>query len=548
MRVYDQQDDSLFRATFSQAAIGLSHVSLNGEWLLVNQRLCEIVGYSKEELLQITFQDITHPEDLRKDLDLVEKVLRGEIQTYSIEKRYIKKDHSFVWVNLTVSLARAHDGNPLFFISVVEDIHEKKSHEDHLNTLYHEMKVAFEERTLALRNANQSLQVKEHERKLSDKIRSSFFEISRELMVIFDRNGVVVEANPAMIQHLGYSADELKSRPFIDFVHPDDRMDALRVSEEFSATEKLSNFECRYLCKSGTVRILSWSATSTPDDERIYATARDMTEIRQHEREITEQKTKIAASSKINALGKMAAGIAHEINNPLTIVYGQINYLKKVLISTPPDLRNVERICDSISEMCQRIVRIIHGLRTFSRDGSSDPMEFTPLREILSQTLPFCAGKMRSSGIDLVVQDIPETYGIFCRPTEISQVLLNLLNNASDAVSTSLEKKIEIDLVDENGQLGLAIIDSGNGMTDEQAQNLFQPFFTTKEVGKGTGLGLSISKGIMDSHSGHIYFRREDNETKFVFTLPKSEAFEDSAHSKVYPTPNPPSVSVGDSI
>jgi len=81
-------------------------VSLTGEWLLVNQRLCDIVGYSKDELLRITFQDITHPEDLSADLSYVEQMLRGDIQTYSLEKRYIRKDTSYVWINLTVSLVK----------------------------------------------------------------------------------------------------------------------------------------------------------------------------------------------------------------------------------------------------------------------------------------------------------------------------------------------------------------------------------------------------------------------------------------------------------
>lgn len=121
-----KESEQRFRATFNQAAVGIAHVGLNGQWLMVNQKLCEIVGYSPEELLKITFQDITYPEDLNSDLNYVSQVLAGQIPTYSMEKRYIRKDGSVIWINLTVSLVREDTGEPKYFISVVEDIHQRK--------------------------------------------------------------------------------------------------------------------------------------------------------------------------------------------------------------------------------------------------------------------------------------------------------------------------------------------------------------------------------------------------------------------------------------
>jgi PAS domain S-box-containing protein len=115
-----------FRATFEQAAVGVAHVSPEGRWLRVNQKLCDIVGYSREDLLSKTFHDITHPDDLGADLENVRQMLTGEIKTYSIEKRYIRKDGSTVWINLTVALIRGDAGQPDYFISVVEDISERK--------------------------------------------------------------------------------------------------------------------------------------------------------------------------------------------------------------------------------------------------------------------------------------------------------------------------------------------------------------------------------------------------------------------------------------
>jgi PAS domain S-box-containing protein len=136
-----KDSEERFRATFEQAAVGIAHVGLDGRWLRVNQKLCEIVGYTSKELLELTFQDITHPQDLEKDLDYVRQILAGEIDYYSMEKRYIRKDGSIVWIELTVSLV--HEINnvgtfhatspdkpvPKYFISVVEDISERKQAE-----------------------------------------------------------------------------------------------------------------------------------------------------------------------------------------------------------------------------------------------------------------------------------------------------------------------------------------------------------------------------------------------------------------------------------
>jgi PAS domain S-box-containing protein len=127
-----QESEERFRATFDQAAVGIAHVGPDGRWLRVNRKLCEIVGYRADELLALTFQDITHPEDLEADLTQVRRLLAGEIETYSMEKRYFRKDRSLVWINLTVSLVRTPDGQPKYFISVVEDITEKKAVRDAL--------------------------------------------------------------------------------------------------------------------------------------------------------------------------------------------------------------------------------------------------------------------------------------------------------------------------------------------------------------------------------------------------------------------------------
>ncbi|CAA9287429.1 MAG: hypothetical protein AVDCRST_MAG93-3646, partial [uncultured Chloroflexia bacterium] len=125
-----RRSEERFRATFEQAAMGIAHVALDGRWLRVNGKLCEVLGYSREEMLNLTFQQITHPNDLDKNLEQVRRILDRETASYSMEKRYVRKDGSTIWANLTVSLVRGYSGEPEYFITVIEDIAERKRAEE----------------------------------------------------------------------------------------------------------------------------------------------------------------------------------------------------------------------------------------------------------------------------------------------------------------------------------------------------------------------------------------------------------------------------------
>ena len=153
-----EDSEAQFRTTFEQTAMGCAHLATSGEWLRVNQKLCDIVGYSREELLTMTFQDITYPDDLAEDLAHVAKLLKGEIESYSFEKRYICKNQSIIWTQITVSLRRQtqNDGTlgiPLYFISMVEDINDRK----HLELQNAESLCALEKAKVALENRNEEL-------------------------------------------------------------------------------------------------------------------------------------------------------------------------------------------------------------------------------------------------------------------------------------------------------------------------------------------------------------------------------------------------------
>jgi len=161
-----RESEDHFRFTFEEAALGMAHVGLDGRWLQINRKLCEILGYTREELLSMTFQDITYPEDLDADMEHVRQLLEGQAHRYSMEKRYIRKDGSLVWANLSVSLLRDADGAPLYFISVVEDISARKQMEEALARSYNELESQVAQRTSALRMlSNRLMHLQDEERR-----------------------------------------------------------------------------------------------------------------------------------------------------------------------------------------------------------------------------------------------------------------------------------------------------------------------------------------------------------------------------------------------
>jgi PAS domain S-box-containing protein len=238
---------------------------------------------------------------------------------------------------------------------------------------------------------------------------------------------------------------------------------------------------------------------------------------------IEAQTQKIAVAAKMSALGEMAGGMAHEINNPMGIIHARASDLmefaeerdavpSRVVIETMEKIRNT----------ASRVTKITQGLRKFARESHNDPVTQVFLKDIIDDTLSFCTQRLKQSAVELRLAPIQASLEVSCRPTEISQVLLNLLNNSLDAVQTLPEKWVELSAQDTGSELEISVMDSGSGIPENVRERMGQPFFTTKEIGRGTGLGLSISRGIVEAHGGHLTLDTSSKHTRFVVTLPKS--------------------------
>ncbi|MBT4760776.1 MAG: GHKL domain-containing protein [Bdellovibrionaceae bacterium] len=239
-------------------------------------------------------------------------------------------------------------------------------------------------------------------------------------------------------------------------------------------------------------------------------------------RSITDQQVKMASSARLATLGEMSAGIAHEINNPLTVIDGFAR-LSLRLLNGDKDVAigKIKANLQKITKTVARIGRIVNNLKSLSRDGESVESQDCSLSQLAKEALSFCEERFVAKNIELVIQPIDEIYVVHCNSVQISQVIVNLLNNALHAVEKNKGmKKVEVHVEVEDGHVLLMIIDNGYGISEAAKAKIFEPFFSTKPVGEGTGLGLSLSQSIMHKHNGEILLTENAGRTCFTLKFP----------------------------
>ncbi len=241
---------------------------------------------------------------------------------------------------------------------------------------------------------------------------------------------------------------------------------------------------------------------------------------------LEDQKIKAENSARLAALGEISAGVAHEINNPLAIIHASSERMKNAVERNQESTSGVQNLFHSevirIQKMVDRISKIISGLRSFARDGDNDGMKPFQLDKMLDEVRGLTGTKLFNMGIQFEIE-CPPNLTVWGNEVQISQVIINLINNSVDAIETQPEKWIRISTQARHNDIYISVTDSGPGIEPAVARKMFQPFFTTKELGKGTGLGLSIAHGIIKSHGGMIELDDKVAFTKIYFTLPKQE-------------------------
>lgn len=515
------QSVDLLESIFEQAAVGMAQLELDGRWIKANQRLCDIVGYTYEEMMELTFQDITYPDDLEADLAFVQELLDGKRDSYSMEKRYYRKDGSIIWINLTGSVARDENRNPLYFIAIIENITERK---------HTQLELAKAQQDLA-----QSLGLFE-----------SIFEQVAVGMAQVRLDGQWMKVNQRLCEIAGYTRAEMLGLTFQDITHPDDlETDLVYVQELLDGKRDSYSMEKRYIRKDGSTIWVYITPAVVRDENNnpmyFASVIEDINEKKIIQQELVETEKRLALAHKLESVGQLASGIAHEINTPLQYIQGNLTFLRNSFneigdAKTTSANTFIETVGELVDELKPAVVDSIDGVSQISRIVQAmkriahpdiNSVKAIDLNELIRNIVIVATNEWKYvATVDLELDT--KNSLVMCDPGEINQVLLNILVNAAHSIAekvqgTSEKGVIKVSTRYEDAFAVIAIKDTGTGIPIENRDRIYDQFFTTKEVGKGTGQGLAITHSIINKHGGSIDLESQEGiGTTFIITFPLS--------------------------
>lgn len=352
-----------------------------------------------------------------------------------------------------------------------------------------------------------------------------------------DRYRAVLEAFPGMVswvsndltylgvnRHLanalGMEPSEVAGRP-LGFA---DRATAFgRFIGDFLAGQAAEDRQVLevYLDKGVEPRWYSVTARRFDDGSKAVIVGSDVTELRHVQDSIAALQRQVNAVARLATLGEVAAGMTHEINNPMTAIVGAAFQLNEALAEEPVPVAEAREYVELIEKAAQHVATIIDGARHVARGGAPGAPAAVSVRELVTDALALCGERLKASGAELRV-DLASELAVRGTAGELLQVLINLLSNACDAVGgTAAARWISLAARPSGaGMVEIEVCDSGPEIPAEVRAKMMQPFFTTKPAGKGTGVGLSISRQLVERNGGRLGLDEASRRTKFVLTLP----------------------------
>jgi PAS domain S-box-containing protein len=495
------QSSARFQAAFDSAPIGVALTGPEGQWLDVNDALCELTGYSKDELLARTFAEITHPDDRAASHQNWVRHNAGADDSNRIEKRYIRADGQIVWVAVSRTLVRDADGRPLYTVAHIENITGRRDAQRSLEEAEERFRRAFDDAPIG--------------------------------MALVGLDGSWLRANASLCQILGYDEPELLELRFQDLTHPGDLQASLDWTRGLLEGEYRSfAHEKRYVRRDGTIvwAKLSVSLVRDAGDDPLYFVAQ-IEDV--HDRKLAEAETVRLLErerehvERLRALDAMrdefVASVSHELRTPLTSIKG---YLELVLDGEAGDLNEEQRVyLDTVNRNSERLLGLVGDL-LFVAQADAGRLDLilgdvdlgTLAHESVESARPAAAAKRIR--LELLADELPSFRGDQAR---LAQLFDNLVSNALKF--TPEGGSVTVSLTHSEGRAVLEVRDTGIGIPAAEQEELFGRFFrargATDRAIQGTGLGLSIARTIAESHGGQIGFESvEGVGTTFRIELP----------------------------
>ncbi|MFC0239327.1 sensor histidine kinase [Rhodopseudomonas telluris] len=365
---------------------------------------------------------------------------------------------------------------------------------------------------------------------------SSVIESVSDILIVCDRNGVVLQVNPAAVRLLGSPADALLARSLGELVDPADRAHIDALLRAPSAAETVA-LEIRFVTATGLSDLyaINGATRSDPAGARVgtVLTGRPIGELRRAyealhtaHSELQRAQRQLVEQEKMASLGRLVAGVAHELNNPISFIYGNIHTLERyrermsaylTAIHHGADPAEVDRLrrelkidalladyaslIEGTLEGAMRVSDVVKNLRRLSFPKSGETLRVDVDRVVRTAARWAARAKPGHVALDF---DIAPDVAVIGNEGQFHQIIVNLVDNALDAVRGQTEPRIEIAAKRHGGDVVITVADNGAGFADGLIDKIFEPFFTTKPVGEGTGLGLWISYGIAREHGGTL--------------------------------------------
>lgn len=492
-----RRSEELFRSLFENAPIGLGVVGLDDRLLRVNPALCDFLGYTEDELLARTVSEITHPDDRELEASNKSTFQDHTQQTFQMEKRYLHADGRILWGQLSVSTLKDDEGNITSFLGQLEDINARKQAEDELRESEAQFRMLFDQ--------------------------------ANDAIFILDLQGNFIDVNQTGHKRLGYAKEEMLATSVRELDPPEF---AARVPERLEKirSEGKAIFESAHLRKDGTVMPVEINARIIDfrGQKVLFSVIRDITERQVAELEKEKLQAQLMQAGKMEAVGRLAGGVAHDFNNMLGAILGNAELAMMETREEDPIYDNLQEI----TQAARRSADLTRQLLAFARKQSIS-VQVMDLNARVTGMLKMVE-RLVGEDIRLSWKPGPDLPPVRMDPTQVDQLLINLAVNARDAIDGAGIIAIETEpvVLDEafcRGHIGsvpgdyveLEVSDDGRGMGKEVLDQLFQPFFTTKEMGQGTGLGLAMVYGIVKQNAGFISVYSEPDEgTTFRIYLP----------------------------
>jgi PAS domain S-box-containing protein len=487
-----RESETRFRNTFELAGSGMAHIGMDRRFIRVNRRLCEILGYPEEELLKLTGRHISHPDDLDVINEQRARLYAGEIDAVRVEKRYLRKDGSAVWVHFSMTVERDAQGNPLYEIAVYDDI------------------------TAQL---DAQLRLRESEARF----RQTFELAASGICHVID--GRFVRVNRRLCEILGYSEQDLLGKTVKEVSHPDDRdLTDVERGRVHKGEIESARFEKRYVRADGAV---VWCKIA-------IALVRDVFDVPKYEvaifDDITDRKNAEAALREVHEelkrsnaeLEQFAYVASHDLQEPLRMVASYTQLLWRRYDSKLD--KDAREFMAFIIDGATRMKQLIEDLLAYSRVGTKGA-DFQPVSaEVALRRALFNLRTGIEEALAVVTHDVLPS--VPADEGQLAQLFQNLIGNALKFRSASVPR-IHIGIVEKPEEWQFEIRDNGIGIEPQYYERIFMVFQRLHNKGEypGTGIGLAICKKVVERHGGRIWVEsRPGAGSSFYFTLPKRKA------------------------